>query len=129
MTIFHVLSDVCGWLSLCRGLSPHRAVYALHYNHLMRKKLLLCALLLSACVSPEGQTLDAPLPPYLTSTVAQTSTADVIVIMETAIPTSTPATYVIQAGDTLSELAERFKISQDSLRAANPDLNPNSMSI
>jgi LysM repeat protein len=53
----------------------------------------------------------------------------VIVILETAVPSSTPATYVIQSGDTISELAEKFKISQDSLRAANPDLNPNSMSI
>jgi LysM repeat protein len=95
----------------------------------MRKTLLLCALLLAACASPDGQTLDGPLQPYLTGTSTQTSTPDVIVILETPVPTSTPASYVIQSGDTLSELAERFKISQDSLRAANPDLNPNSMSI
>lgn len=94
----------------------------------MQKTLFLCALLLSACVSSSEQTLDGPLEPYLTGTSTQTSTPDVIVILETPLPTSTPATYVIQSGDTLSELAERFKVSQDSLRAANPDLNPNSMS-
>jgi len=53
----------------------------------------------------------------------------VLVIFETPIPTSTPFVYTIQSGDTFSELAERFKISQDELRAANPDVKPNSMSI
>ncbi len=105
------------------------AVRLSNYNHLMRKKLILCVLLLSACASSNQQTVGGPLQPYLTGTPAQTSTPDVIVIMETAVPTSTLATYVIQAGDTLSELAEQFQVSQDLLRAANPDLNPNSMSI
>jgi LysM repeat protein len=95
----------------------------------MRKKLILYTLLLSACASSNQQTFDGDLQPYLTNTPAQTSTPDVIVILETPIPTSTPATYVIQAGDTVSELAETFKVSQDALRAANPDLNPNSMTI
>src|SRR5688572_11888186 len=95
----------------------------------MRKTLFLCALFFSASASSNQQTVGGTLQPYRTCTPAQTSTADVIVIMETAIPTSTLATYVIQAGDTLSELAEQFQVSQDLLRAANPDLNPNSMSI
>jgi LysM repeat protein len=95
----------------------------------MRKTLFLCALLLSACASSTQQSFDGQLQPYLTGTPAPTSTADVIVIVETPVPTSTLATYVIQAGDTLSELAEQFQVSQDLLRAANPDLNPNSMSI
>jgi LysM repeat protein len=95
----------------------------------MRKKLILWALLLSACTSPRQQPLDGALQPYLTNTPAQTSTPNVIVILETPVPTSTLATHIIQAGDTLSELAEIFKVSQDALRAANPDLNPNSMTI
>ncbi len=95
----------------------------------MRKTLFLCALFLSACTSSDPQILDGDLQPYLTGTPVQTSTADVIVIVETPVPTSTLVAYVIQAGDTLSELAERFNVSQDLLRAANPDLNPNSMSI
>jgi len=37
--------------------------------------------------------------------------------------------YIIQQGDTISDLAEQFKISQDLLRAANPDLSPNSLTI
>lgn len=95
----------------------------------MRKKLILCTLLLSACASSNQQTFDGALQPYLTHTPVQTSTPNVIVILETPVPTSTLATYVIQAGDTLSELSEIFKVSQDALRAANPDLNPNSMTI
>lgn len=96
----------------------------------MRKKLLfLCALLLSACISSNEHTFDGALQSYLTATAVQTSTPNVIVILETPVPSSTPATYVIQSGDTISQLAEKFKISQDALRAANPDLNPNSMTI
>lgn len=95
----------------------------------MRKKLILCTLILSACSSTNQQPFDGGLQPYLTNTSAPTFTPNVIVILETPVPTSTPATYVIQAGDTVSELAETFKVSQDALRAANPDLNPNSMTI
>lgn len=95
----------------------------------MRNKLLLYALLLSACASSNQQTFNSALQPYLTSSPAQTSTPNVIVILGTPIPSSTPATYVIQSGDTISQLAEKFKISQDALRAANPELNPNSMTI
>lgn len=101
----------------------------LHYNSLMRKTLLLFVLLISACASSNEQTLDAALQPYLTATPKQTLTPNVIVVLETPLPTSTPATYVIQSGDTISQLAEKFKISQDALRAANPDLNPNSLTI
>jgi len=95
----------------------------------MRKNLLLCALLLSACTSSNQQTFDGALQPYLTSTLIQTLTPNVIIILETPPPSSTPATYVIQSGDTISQLAEKFKISQDALRAANPDLQPNSLTI
>jgi LysM repeat protein len=95
----------------------------------MRKTLLLFVLLISACTSSNEQTSDAALQPYLTVTPSQTLTPNVIVILETPIPTSTSATYVIQSGDTLSQLAEKFKISQDALRVANPDLNPNSLTI
>jgi murein DD-endopeptidase MepM/ murein hydrolase activator NlpD len=103
----------------------------------MRKPLLLLllAVLLSACQPTSGDappatpTTDAPLQPYLTATAAPTTTPNILVINETAIPTNTPQVYIIQQGDTISDLAEQFKISQDLLRAANPDLSPNSLSI
>ena len=87
-------------------------------------------LLFTAC-SPSANaagTSHAALKPYNTGTSANTSTPNVI-IAETPLPTATPFTYVIQAGDTISELAETYNISQDDLRAVNPDLNPNSMTI
>jgi murein DD-endopeptidase MepM/ murein hydrolase activator NlpD len=58
-----------------------------------------------------------------------TFTPNVLVVVETPVPTSTPSVYTIQSGDTFSELAEQFKISQDALREVNPDINPNSMSV
>ncbi len=96
----------------------------------MRKLLLICIFLISACASPA--TKNAPntsLDPYSTSTPSLTSTPNVIVIFETPIPTSTPQIYTVEAGDTISGIAEKFKITQDELRAANPDISPNSMTI
>jgi len=103
----------------------------------MRKPLLLLllAILLSACQPTSADapsaipTTDAPLQPYLTATAAPTATPNILTINETAVPTNTPQVYIIQQGDTISDLAEQFKISQDLLRAANPDLSPNSLTI
>ena len=96
----------------------------------MRKLLLTCIFLISACTSQNIQsTPDTLLEPYITATPSLTSTPNVIVIFETPIPTSTPLIYIVEAGDTISGIAEKFKISQDELRAANPDVSPNSMTI
>src|SRR5690349_14118616 len=95
----------------------------------MRKTLLICILWLSACTSASNPPGDGDTPqPYLTSSPQSTDTPSIL-FADTPLPTTTPFTYVIQAGDTVSELAETFHISQDDLRAANPDLNPNSMTI
>jgi LysM repeat protein len=37
--------------------------------------------------------------------------------------------YMVQKGDTLSEIAKRFNVTQEYLRAANPGLDPNKLSI
>lgn len=95
----------------------------------MRKTLFFCALLLGACASSNGQPSDGPLQPYLTRTPASTSTPNAIVIINTIVPTATPFIYIIQQGDTFSALAEKFKVTQDDLRTANPDVSPNSMSV
>ena len=96
----------------------------------MRNSLFLFIFLVTACASAPPQ--NAPnnsLEPYLTATPSLTPAPNVLVIVETPIPTATPFVYTIQSGDTFSELAEQFKISQDDLRAANPDVSPNSMTV
>lgn len=101
----------------------------------MRKSLLIIALFISACGSPHGEvaqsaqnTSDVLLEPYFTATLPFTSTPNVLFIAETPLPTATPYIYIVEAGDTLSGIAEKLKISLDDLSAANPDVNPNSMS-
>jgi murein DD-endopeptidase MepM/ murein hydrolase activator NlpD len=87
-------------------------------------------LLLTAC-APSADApgaSDGQLEPYSTGTPVNTS-PPIVSVAETPLPTATPFTYVIRAGDTISELAETYNVSQDDLRAANPDLNPNSMTI
>ncbi|MDP1715539.1 MAG: LysM peptidoglycan-binding domain-containing protein [Anaerolineales bacterium] len=97
----------------------------------MRKPLLILVFFISACTSaqPAQTSSNVSLELYITSTSSVTSTPDVIVIAESPLPTSTPFIYNVEAGDTLSGIAEKFKISQDDLRAANPDVSPNSMTI
>jgi LysM repeat protein len=96
----------------------------------MRKKLLLLAMLLSACGAPASTPIaDVSLMPYLTATSAPTTTPDVLVIIETPVPTNTPQVYTVQRGDTLSGIAEKFNISMDALKAVNPDLKTSILSI
>jgi len=95
----------------------------------MNKSILLCALLLAACTPKLEQPIDVSLHPYLTSTPATTITPNVFVVVETPLPTATPFIYIVESGDTLSQIAEKFNISQDELQTTNPDINPNSLSI
>jgi LysM repeat protein len=98
----------------------------------MRNLLFSFIFLITACTptsAPAQNTANNSLEHYLTATPSLTPSPNVIVIFETPVPTSTPFVYTIKSGDTFSELAEQFKISQDELRAANPDVSPNSMSV
>ena len=95
----------------------------------MRNISLILVFILAACTPQTAQSSSSnSLEPYTTATPSLTPTPN-IVIPETPLPTATPFIYTIKAGDTFSELAEQFKISQDDLRAANPDVSPNSMSV
>ena len=96
----------------------------------MRKKLFLIIILfLTACATPQDQITDVSLQAYLTSTPALTNTPNIITIIETPLPTNTPMIYTIESGDTISEIAEKFNVSQADLRAANPNINPNALTI
>ncbi|HNM35660.1 MAG TPA: LysM peptidoglycan-binding domain-containing protein [Anaerolineales bacterium] len=96
----------------------------------MRKTLLLLSfVIISACAPAPAQTTDVSLQAYLTATPIATSTPNVLVVVETPMPTSTLQVYTVQSGDTISQIAEKFKIPQENLIAANPDVNPNSLTI
>jgi LysM repeat protein len=47
----------------------------------------------------------------------------------TTRPGDTPATYTVQAGDILSEIAEKTGVPVERLRELNPELDANAMSV
>jgi Tfp pilus assembly protein FimV len=77
-------------------------------------------LLMTACASQPVFSTPKPadLTPYLTATqAAPQSTPISLVAAETPLPTSTPFTYSVQAGDTISSIALQFGVSIDDLIA------------
>jgi len=110
-----------------------QAWFLLYYNHPMRKLLILCIFLATACGTSVSNATSAPinLKPYLTMTPSATAAqpGGIVVIAKTPLPSPTPFTYTIKSGDTLSQIAQKFNISLNALTAANPNVNPNSMSI
>jgi LysM repeat protein len=92
------------------------------------RKILILGIFLSACLPADAQATDILLQSSLTSTPATTSTPNVLP-PNTPIPTNTMQVYIVEEGDTLSEIAEKFRIPQEDLIAANPDLNPSTIPI
>ena len=87
---------------------------------------------LTACGSQPSLSTPKPvaLIPYLTSTDAVPQlTPDGLVPLKTPLPTSTPFTYSVKAGDTISSIALQFGVSIDELIAVNPEISPRAMSI
>jgi LysM repeat protein len=103
------------------------------YNHLMRMILISCLLLLAACApAASGATPVAnDLRSYQTVTPSATASTPegLVVSFETPVPSPTPFAYTVKSGDTLSQIAERFNVPLDALMAANPDVDPNAMSV
>ncbi len=103
------------------------------YNHAVRAQALVMLLFAAAC-APQAATATQPtreLRPYLTVTPSATAPTapNVVGAAETALPSPTPFTYRIAAGDTLSQIAEKYGVSLDALIAANPGVDPNAMSV
>lgn len=96
---------------------------------MQKAPLLIFLVFASACAPAPAQTTDVSLQPYLTATPIATSTPNMLIVVETPLPTITPHIYIIESGDTISEIAEKFKIPQENLIAANPDVNPNALTI
>jgi LysM repeat protein len=66
----------------------------------------------------------------MTSTEAAPQlTPEGLVPLQTPLPTSTPFTYSVKPGETISSIALQFGVSIDELLAANPEVSPNAMSI
>ena len=100
----------------------------------MKRTLLLFTFLLAACAPHTVEGTPTPpgtLHPYFTRTPSATldRPEGLVETIETPLPTPTPFTYEVQAGDTMSGIAFKFGISLDELVAINPDISPNSMSI
>ena len=86
----------------------------------------------TACAPQEILSTPRPadLIPYLTATQAapQLPTPN-LVAPKTPLPTSTPFSYSVKSGDTISSIALEFGVSIDELIAANPEVSPSAMSI
>ena len=99
----------------------------------MPRNLILAALmLLTACgtatTKPSSPSLE--LIPFLTTTPSPTSAqAPEVIFADTPLPSPTPFTYTIKAGDTLGAIAQQFGIPLAALMAANPQVSPNAMPI
>ncbi len=99
---------------------------------LLRAGFLLSSFIsLTSCSPQQTDSTPRPIPltPFLTSTSIPLQTPVGLVPLTTPLPSPTPFTYTVQAGDTLSEVAEKFSVSLDDLQAANPEINANSMSV
>ena len=94
-------------------------------------------IVLTACAVPQNQisSPDIMLTPFSTSTITlditpgTVQTPNGLVVAETPLPSPTPFTYTVKAGDTISSIALKFGVSMDDLQATNPEISPNSMSI
>jgi LysM repeat protein len=98
--------------------------------------------ILGACqaqqVVPTSTDGSGQITPYWTATPSPTTTplepagsftATTIPATIPPPPTPTPFTYVIEKGDTMGVIAYRFGVTVADLKAANPEVDPNLMSV
>lgn len=94
---------------------------------------------LSGCQASAAQFSDTALPTRAGSLRTYQAAAPTLTVTPPRItpatlaplPTAsaTPRTYTVKAGDDMSGIALRFRVSLDSLKAANPDVNPRMMKV
>jgi LysM repeat protein len=96
--------------------------------------MVLIFILLSAACAPQTQS-GTPIPkdlqPYqtITPSARPDQPAGLVVTIETPIASPTPFLYKVKSGDTLGGIADKFNVQLDVLQAANPDIDPNGMSV
>jgi len=112
---------------------PSGIITPVQYNDSVRFLVLAGVVLATACtpVSTGATPAALLLHPYSTITPSATSdqAAGFVVSAETPLPSPTPSQYTIQSGDTLSQIAERFRITLDALLVANPGVDPNALRV
>ena len=93
--------------------------------------LAIALILLTSCgTTAPNSPAPAALTPYLTLTPSPTTSPEVgLLTAEAILPSPTPFTYIIQSGDTMGALAQKFGVPLDALIAANPNISPNAMPI
>lgn len=101
-----------------------------HTSTFHRLLLAVCCLLTACAPQPtQSASQSGDLIPYLTSTPSPSQTPEGLVAAETPLPSPTPFTYTVKAGDSFSSIALQFGVSMDDLQLANPEISPNAMSI
>lgn len=102
--------------------------------------LLILGLLLNGCGAAAGDRAEAPtstltprtglLTPFASHTPAPTRTVTPAARPSLLpSPTPTPRTHTVAKGEDMFGIAWRYGITLDELKAANPDVNPNQMSV
>jgi LysM repeat protein len=100
----------------------------------MRRHFLFVLLIsvLVACRAPANdqaqRSSPTPAPPA-TLPLPTASPTPLLASTEITFPTSTPVTYVIAPNDTLIAIAQKFGVTLEALRQANPGLNPNALPV
>ncbi len=99
----------------------------------MRKILILCTLLAPLAVQtyPTRRLFQIILNHIftLTSTATASQPDGLVVSVTTPFPSPTPFIYTVKSGDTMGQIAQNFNISLSALTAANPNVDPNTISV
>jgi LysM repeat protein len=92
--------------------------------------LIIVIFLFSACSIKANQApATLKLTPYFTPTQPQLQQTQASSSTSLAAPTPTPTIHLVVAGETMSSIALRYGITTAALMAANPQVNPNAMSV
>ncbi len=81
-----------------------------------------------ACSSPNTAAPDG-LTPYVTPLMVQSTGVSNPTQPPIPIPTPTPFVHTVTSGETMSSIAFRYGVETSAVMAANPDVNPNAMSV
>ena len=95
--------------------------------------MILCIFFVTGCSAStsNANSVVANIKPYFTVTSSATASqpAGLVVTVTTPLPSPTPFMYTVKSGDTLGQIAQNFNISLSALTAANPNVDPNTITV